>query len=262
VASVKAMAESGNFGPMFPIFKMVSDPAFPAMTLALTMGGNSGVEWSLFTDHLIQTGHLEPGSAFDRVFALTNPSLQTNDPSSTSQYMRAETPNARRKTAILEYLIDHVLSRRIDRTHGAFPMPNVLTYFEDTLSFVAGAAELFERKIRGIRTVDEKGVHGSPPIRLVIANTAPLNQYQALTPAQTSNPQALSSGTKELASVMVYHSDFIMGRQSVVERINRKSLEGVAVESLKQTFGVSEVVAKAVLLGELPCSVLLTREGK
>jgi hypothetical protein len=176
--------------------------------------------------------------------------------------MRAETPNARRKTAILEYLIDHVLSRRIDRTHGAFPMPNVLTYFEDTLSFVAGAAELFERKIRGIRTVDEKGGHGSPPIRLVIANTAPLNQYQALTPAQTSNPQALSSGTKELASVMVYHSDFIMGRQSVVERINRKSLEGVAVESLKQTFGVSEVVAKAVLLGELPCSVLLTREGK
>jgi hypothetical protein len=262
VASVRAMAESGNFGPMFRIFKMVSDPAFPAMTMVLTMGGNSGVEWSLGTDHLVQTGHLAPGSAFDWVFALTNPALQTHDPSSASQFMRAELPNSRRKALILEYLIDHVLSRRIDRTNGAFPAPNVLTYFEDTLSFVGSAAELFERKVRGVRTVDERGGAGSPPIRLVIANTAPLSQYQSLTPAQTANPQALSSGSKDLASVMVYHSNFILGQQSVVERINRKSLEGVAIESLKQTFNVSETVAKAVWKGELPCSVLLTKESE
>ncbi|NDF14489.1 hypothetical protein EB061_04100 [bacterium] len=258
--SVKAMAESGNFGPMFPIFKMVSDPSFPAMTMALTMGGSSGVEWSLFTDHLVQTGHLSPGSEFDRVFALTSPSLQTHDPASASQFMRAETPNARRKSVILEYLIDHVLSRRVDRSHGSFPWPNVLTYYEDTLSFVSSAAELFERKIRGIRTVDERGLPAGPPIKLVLANSAPLVQYQALTPAQTANPQALSSGSKDLASIMVYNSDFILGKQSLVEKINRKSLEGVAVESLKQTFGVSETIAKAVLNGELPCSVLLTRE--
>ena len=174
--------------------------------------------------------------------------------------MRAETPNARRKSVILEYLIDHVLSRRVDRSHGSFPWPNVLTYYEDTLSFVSSAAELFERKIRGIRTVDERGLPAGPPIKLVLANSAPLVQYQALTPAQTANPQALSSGSKDLASIMVYNSDFILGKQSLVEKINRKSLEGVAVESLKQTFGVSETIAKAVLNGELPCSVLLTRE--
>ena len=260
VDAVVEMAESRNFGPMFPIFKMVSDPSFPAMTMALTMGGNSGIEWSLFTDHLVQTGHLAPGSAFDRVFALTNPALQTNDPSSASQFMRSEVPNSKKKNIILEYLIDHVLSRRVDRTHGAFPYPNVLTYFEDTLSLVSSAAELFERKVRGVRAVDERGVPGSPPVKLVIANTAPLSQYQSLTPSQTSNPQALSSGSKELASVMVFQSDFILGRQSAVERINRKSLDGVAVEALKQTFNVPESVAKAVLQGELPCSKLLLRE--
>ncbi|NDG84898.1 MAG: hypothetical protein EBX52_07665, partial [Proteobacteria bacterium] len=125
VDAVKAMAASGNFGPMFPLFKMVSSPEFPAMTMALTMGGNSQLEWTISTDHLVETGHLAPGSAFDRVFALTNPSLQTHDAASASQYMRAELPNAKRKTLILEYLIDHVLSRRMDRTHGAFPEPNV-----------------------------------------------------------------------------------------------------------------------------------------
>jgi hypothetical protein len=59
---------------------------------------------------------------------------------------------------------------------------------------------------------------------------------------------------------MVFQSDFILGRQSAVERINRKSLDGVAVEALKQTFNVPESVAKAVLQGELPCSKLLLRE--
>ncbi len=261
VDAVKAMAAAGNFGPMFPVFKMVSDPTFPAMTMALTMGGNSGLEWSISTDHLIETGHLEPGSAFDRVFALTNPSLQIHDPASASQYMRAETPGAKRKTAVLEYLIDHILSRRIDRTHGAFPEPNVLAYFEDTLSFVSAAAELFERKIRGVRAVDARGAPGAPPIKLIIANTAPLSQYQSLTPAQTSNPQALSSGSKDLSSVMVFNSDFILGKQSVIERINRKSMEGVAVETIKQAFNVSETVAKAVLKGETPCSVLVSKES-
>jgi hypothetical protein len=136
----------------------------------------------------------------------------------------------------------------------------VLTYFEDTLSFVSAAADLFERKIRGVRAVGERGVQGAPPIKLVIANTAPLSQYQSLSPAQTSNPQALSSGSKELSSVMVFNSDFIMGRQSVIDRINRKSLNGVAVEALKQTFNVSEALAKSVLIGETPCSALLHKE--
>ena len=233
---------------------------FPALTMALTMGASSGIEWTLGTDHLIETGHLSPGSAFDRVFALTNPSLQTYDPASVSQYLRAETPNGKRKAIILEYLIDHVLSRRIDRTNGQFPLPNVLTYFEDTLSFVSSAAELFERKMRGVRSADRQGNPGGPPIKLVIANTAPLYQYQSLTPSQTANPQALSSGSSDLASVMVYRSDFILGQRSAVERINRKSLTGVAVESLKQTFDVSESIAKGVLTGETPCTALTTKE--
>ncbi len=260
VDAVKAMAASGNFGPMFPVFKLASDPNFPVMTMALTMGGNSGIEWSIATDHLIESGHLAPGSAFDRVFALTNPSLQTHDEASVSQYLRAETPSAKRKSVILEYLIDYVLSRRIDRTNGAFPLPNVLTYFEDTPSLVASAADLFERKIRGIRSTDGRGGVGSPPLKLILANTAPLSQYQALHPAQTANPQALSAGTQTLASVMVFRSDFILGLKPMIERINKKNLEGVAVEALKQTFDVSEKTVKAVLNGEAPCSALLSKE--
>ncbi|NDG85335.1 MAG: hypothetical protein EBX52_09920, partial [Proteobacteria bacterium] len=114
----------------------------------------------------------------------------------------------------------------------------------------------------GVRSVDEHGAPGSAPMKLIIANTAPLSQYQALTPAQTANPQALSSGSKDLASVMVFNSDFILGKQSAVERINRKSLEGVAAETLKQAFGVTDAVAKAVLRGEAPCSVLLSKESE
>jgi hypothetical protein len=38
-------------------------------------------------------------------------------------------------------------------------------------------------------------------------------------------------------------------------------MEGVAVETIKQAFNVSETVAKAVLKGETPCSVLVSKES-
>lgn len=253
------MIGNKDFGPAFDLLALTTRRSLPVKSMLLTFRGHEEYEWELFKKQLIKSGYFESDADIERVFALNNPKLTINDPTSASQFGRSDMSLAKKKVLILEYIIDYVLPRRIDRENPENPRPNVLLYAEDNPKIAEMVRDLFLKKVRAVRDRDNYMNIYQPPLRLILWNLAPEWYYEEMPNALKDNPRALANKPVDLDQIMVFDSNarYQTGTQ-LDQRFNPANEKAAITKILSLAFDVSEATASKVLSRKTDCAALLT----